>query len=155
MNRFLICLVCLAMAGCDRFTNLSPADLTGIYVYIFRTGEVEEITLTSDMTFHQALFSSRQEFVANRNGGYLNHGLWTHERGNISLRMFEFADLETMSVRKKPVILYDSGGLGWMPGWSNTKHPVLLRAEDLGYIMQWLPRREDIVNCTWHYPLRQ
>ena len=153
LARGVLCLLCLGLAACDEYANLTPADLAGTYVYQYRGGAVEELTLKADGTFHQAVFMSAEEFIAERNALHAHDGPWTHERNDINLTGFVYRDRVTGTLNLPPVMEELNGGAagGWVPNWGKDRHTVLLRQNDQWDIMQMVRKRSDITQYTWQY----
>ena len=133
----------------------SEEEIAGTYVYKYRSGEVEELTLNADLTAHQALYKTVADFIASRNGLYTHDGPWKHVGDDIGLEVYDFMDMLTTTLKLPPSLIQyrtaPSGSLAWASRWCEIRSPVLLRGEEVGDIMQRVAKRKDIEKCVWKY----
>ena len=138
------------------FRGASTEEIAGTYVYKYRGGEVEELTLNADLTAHQALYQTAADFIASQKALYTHDGPWVHMGDDIGLEVYDFMDVLTSSLKLPPSLIQyrtaPSGSLGWASSWCEIRSPVLLRGEDVGDIMQRVVSRKDIEKCVWTYP---
>ena len=148
-------LLCLGAVGCDRVGSVTANDLAGTYVYKFRTGEVEELILRPDLTFHQALFPSSESFVADRQAMFSLDGPWIAEGHRVKIALMDLLDRKTLDVQINPQKREFSGdsSLFWRARW-RTWQPVLLRDESLGDVLQKVSLRDHVFNSNWDYPVK-
>ncbi|HRF82547.1 MAG TPA: hypothetical protein PL070_20975 [Flavobacteriales bacterium] len=76
----ILVLLFVLIGGCEGRPINSRAEVKGEYIFRYPTGQIEILTLDTDLTYHQEFYMDSSSFTQRKTPAYSNSGSWSYDR---------------------------------------------------------------------------
>ncbi len=139
---FMLAIIVIVVAcSPNRITN---SDVSGLYVFRYKNGEIELLVLNADSTYDHFLYRSADDAKANDEPKFKFHGQWTSNQGVVDLAgwmlLADYSNLSDPLNQPRPF----TSLRGYWYRSNDSKTFGLLISEDTGYNFLKIQGREQI-----------
>ncbi len=128
-------LLCALLLNSCELSPLTTKEVSGEYLYMYKSGEIESWLLDDNSTYKQELFHDRKNYELRTNSLYKNFGNWSLEKDHVTmintLNFFDFS--KQGRVINQPQHLTFQSGV-WVAPERGTDAKIFI-AEDIGYVL--------------------